>query len=214
MLTLTTTPAPTLPAVDDGRRERIGVFGGTFDPPHIGHVAIALEVLHALRLDRILMMVANDPWQKTGERAITPATTRLAMTQAAVVGCDGLEVSELEVDRSGPTFTADTLEQLGVDEPDAELFLIVGSDTAAGLDTWHRPGDVCALATTVVVDRGGREGGRPPADWPHVVVDVPAIEVSSSDLRRRVAQGEPIRGLVARGVADLIEGEGLYQGSA
>lgn len=199
------------PGVGDGHRERIGIFGGTFDPPHLGHVAIALEVRHILRLDRVLLMVANDPWQKTGQRSVTPAPIRAAMTHAAVAGCEGLDVSEIELDRSGPTYTAETLEDLRAAEPDADLFLIVGSDAAAGLDSWNRPHDVRDLATTVVVDRGGRQGGRPPDAWPHVVVDVPALEISSSDLRRRVAEGEPIRGLVAGGVADLIEARGLYR---
>lgn len=197
--------------MDDRAHERIGVFGGTFDPPHAGHVATALEVGHALALDRVLMVVANDPWQKTGIRTITPAPLRLAMTEAAVAGCAGLEVSRLELDRSGPSYTADTLAELAGAGSAPSLFLIIGSDAAAGLDTWDRPAEVRRLATTVVVDRGGREGGRPPAGWEHRVVEVPAMEVSSSDLRRRVAAGEPIRGLVPRAVADVIEAEGLYR---
>lgn len=187
------------------------MFGGTFDPPHHGHLAIALEVGHALELDEVLLMVAGDPWQKTAHRTITPAPTRVALARAAVEGCPGVVVSELEVERDGPSFMADTLAALGDADPEAHLFLVVGSDAAAGLDTWSRPDAVRDLATTVVVDRGGREGGRPPAGWPHLVVEVPALEVSSSDLRRRVRVGEPIRGLVPRAVADLIDEAGLYR---
>lgn len=197
--------------MDDRAHQRIGVFGGTFDPPHVGHVAAALEVGHALAIDRVLMVVANDPWQKTGIRTITPAPLRLAMTEAAVAGCTGLEVSRLELDRSGPSYTADTLAELAGTGSPPSLFLIVGSDAAAGLDTWDRPAEVRRLATTVVVDRGGREGGRPPDGWEHRVVEVPALEVSSSDIRRRVAAGAPIQGLVPRAVADVIEAEGLYR---
>ncbi|MEM9466824.1 MAG: nicotinate-nucleotide adenylyltransferase [Actinomycetota bacterium] len=189
---------------------RIGVFGGTFDPPHLGHVATALEVQHALELDIVMLVVAGDPWQKTAEAEITPAETRLAMTRAAVDGLDGLEVSAIEIERRGPSYTADTLEILR-DLTHASWFLIVGSDAAEGLDTWHRPDDVARLATTVVVDRGGREGGRPPEGWAHEVVDVPALEISSSDIRRRVAAGEPIRGLVPEVIADRIEMQGLYR---
>lgn len=156
------------------------------------------------------MMVASDPWQKSALREITPAAARLAMVRSAIAGCSGLEVSELEIARSGPSYTADTLATLQADEPEAQLFLIVGSDAAHGLDTWERPHDVRDAATTVVVDRGGREGGRPPRGWPHLVVDVPALEISSSDLRRRVSAGQPIRGLVPKAVADIIEAASLY----
>ena len=189
---------------------RIGVFGGTFDPPHLGHIATALEVQHALELDIVMLVVAGDPWQKTAEAEITPAETRLAMTRAAVDGLDELEVSAIEIERRGPSYTADTLEILR-DLTHASWFLIVGSDAAEGLATWHRPDDVARLATTVVVDRGGREGGRPPAGWDHEVVQVPALEISSSDIRRRVAVGEPIRGLVPEMIADRIEMQGLYR---
>lgn len=203
-------PAHTLTAVAEGLGERVGVVGGTFDPPHMGHLAIALEVGHALALDRVLLVVAGDPWQKTAHRSVTPAADRLVMAEAAAEGLDGVEVSDLEVRRSGPSFMADTLACLTAVSPGDELFLIVGSDTAEGLDTWSRPEEVRDRAVTVVVDRGGREGGRPPVGWPHLVVEVPVIDVSSSDLRRRVAAGEPIRGLVPRAVADIIEARGLY----
>lgn len=192
----------------DGLARRIGVFGGTFDPPHHGHVAIAQDVRHSLHLDQVLMVVANDPWQKTAVTSITPAQTRLAMCHAAFDPVDGLDVSDIEISRGGESYTADTLAALS--GPDRELFLVVGSDAAAGLDTWKRADEVRALAVTVVVDRGGRQGGRPPAGWPHAIVDVPALEISSSDLRSRFAADRPVDGLLPRPVVDVIAAHGLY----
>jgi nicotinate-nucleotide adenylyltransferase len=200
-----------LASMSNGPGREIGVFGGTFDPPHVGHLAIALEVRHVLDLDEVWFVVAGDPWQKSAERSITPASIRLAMVEAAVSGVDGVQVSSLEVDRDGPSYTADTLTDLAAAHPADTFYLIIGSDAAVGLDTWQRPDVVAELAKVVVVDRGGREGGRPPAGWSYELVDVPALEVSSSELRRRVADGAPIRGLVSPGVADVIEAHDLYQ---
>ncbi|MGB0500711.1 MAG: nicotinate-nicotinamide nucleotide adenylyltransferase, partial [Acidimicrobiales bacterium] len=139
---------------------------------------------------------------------------RLAMVEAAVSEVDGVQVSSLEIDRDGPSYTVDTLTDLAAAHPADTFHLIIGSDAAVGLDTWHRPDVVAELAKVVVVDRGGREGGRPPAGWSYELVDVPALEVSSSDLRRRVADGAPIRGLVSPGVADVIEAHDLYRESS
>ncbi len=205
------THGPRLALVSSASGHRIGVFGGTFDPPHLGHIATALEVRHTLRLDRVLLVVANDPWQKTRSAPVTPAPVRLALTRAAVASVDGIEACDIEIVRGGPTYTADTLRELGVGSPSSRYWLLVGSDAAAGLDTWERPDDVRKLATTVVVDRKGREGGRPPPGWAHEVVDVPALEISSSAIRSRVRNDEPIRGLVPAAVADMIDELELYQ---
>jgi len=172
-------------------------------------VAIALEVCHALHLDRVLMMVANDPWQKSGERRITDAATRLHLVELAVEDLPRLAVSELEIRRGGESYTADTLARLGEEGGD-DLFLIIGSDAAAGLDTWKRPDEVRTLATTVVVDRGGRQGGRPPVGWPHIVVDVPALQISSSDIRSRFSDGRPVEALVPAAVTAEVRRLGLY----
>ena len=195
---------------------RIGVFGGTFDPLHNGHLLIALEVQHRLDLDRMLLVVANDPWQKA-DSDVTPAAIRFELVAEAVdrinrrIGRTVLEASDLELRRGGETYTADTLEELHRAAPEAELFLLIGSDAAAGLDTWKRTDEIRNLATTVVVDRGGREGGRPPAGWDHVVIDVPLMEVSSSDLRTRVAEGAPVEALIPPTVIDGIRRHGLYR---
>ncbi len=192
---------------------RTGVFGGTFDPPHIGHVAVALEVRHQIHLDRVLLVVANDPWQKTSRRAVTGADMRFHLVDLAVEGLDGVVASDIEIRRGGESYTADTLAQLSSEDPDDELFLLVGSDAAADLNTWKRPDEVMALASTVVVDRGGRQGGRPPAGWFHIVVDVPALNISSSDIRARFADGRPVEGLVPSAVVAEVRRLGLY-GSA
>jgi nicotinate-nucleotide adenylyltransferase len=141
------------------------VFGGTFDPPHVGHLVAAVNVRHALGLDRVLLVVANVPWQKVGEREITPAEDRLAMVQAAAQGVAGIEASRIEVDRGGPSYTADTLAALREQHADPELFLIMGSDVAGGLMTWERVDEVRDGCTVVVVDRPGAEGEQPPAGW-------------------------------------------------
>src|SRR3954452_23272754 len=116
---------------------RLGVFGGTFDPVHNGHLVAATGARHALRLDRVLMVPAGDPWQKR-DQDLAPAEDRLAMLRAAVDGVEGLEVDLVELERSGPSYTADTIEDLRRAHPDDELFLILGADAAADLDTSDR----------------------------------------------------------------------------
>ena len=189
---------------------RIGVLGGTFDPPHLGHLAVALEVRHRLRLSVVLLVVANDPWQKSALHPVTPAPVRLEMVRAAVSGLEGIEASSLEIDRGGESYMADTLAELDSMHPGADLMLVVGSDIAQGLDTWKRPAELRELATTVVVDRAGRAGGRPPLRWPAMVVEGPALDISSCDIRARFADGRPVEALVPRAVADVVRARGLY----
>jgi nicotinate-nucleotide adenylyltransferase len=194
----------------DGSARRIGVFGGTFDPPHVGHLVTAVNVRHTLELDVVLLMVANVPWQKEGSRSITPAVDRLAMVEAAVVDVVGLEAGRMEIDSGGPSFTADTLAALAAGEPDAELFTIVGDDAAAGLTTWERYEEVIARSTMVVVDRPG-EPVRLPGDVDWIHVEVPRLEVSSTDLRARFTDGRPLDYLITEAVLDVIEERKLYQ---
>lgn len=186
------------------------MFGGTFDPPHFGHLAIAQEVKHRLQLDRVLLVVANDPWQKSASSEVTDSEIRLSLVERAVAGIDGLIVSDIEIRRGGESYMADTLFELQEADPTDELFLVVGSDAAGGLDTWKRSEEVMSLASTVVVERGGRHGGRPPTGWPFTVVDVPALEISSSDLRARFAAGRPVDALVPAAVISEITRQGLY----
>lgn len=210
---------PRLWAVEQDTPQRIGVFGGTFDPIHFGHLAVALEVRHQLGLDRMLLVVANDPWQKTVCNSVTPAASRLEMVGAAAaaanetVGATVLEASDQEIRRGGETYTADTLAALESETGGAELFVVVGSDVAASLDTWERPEEVQRLATTVVAQRGGDARGRPPEGWEHIVVEAPALEISSTDIRSRFRSGRPVLALVPPRVADYVRANGLY-GSA
>jgi len=186
---------------------RIGVFGGTFDPPHLGHLVTAVNVRHALRLDLVLLMVAHDPWQKS-RRPSAPAD-RLAMVEAAVRGLDGVAAGDLEVARGGPTFTADTLAELARLHPGAALFTIVGDDVAASFGEWERAGEVASGSTLVVVDRPGSPL-TPPGAWRWERVEVPRLEVSSTDLRARAADGRPLDFLVPDAVRRIIAQRGLY----
>lgn len=188
---------------------RIGVFGGTFDPPHIGHLVTAVNVRHVLRLDLVVLMVANDPWQKSGARAITPALDRLAMVVAAVDGLEGIEAGREEIDRGGPSYTADTLALLADKYPGASLFTIVGDDAASGLSGWERIGQVVERSQLVVVDRPGVHVTLSDEfDW--IRVESPRLEVSSTDLRSRFVDGRPLDFLVPDAVRAEIVKRGLY----
>jgi nicotinate-nucleotide adenylyltransferase len=188
---------------------RIGVFGGTFDPPHIGHLVTAVNVRHALGLDTVTLMVANDPWQKSGARAVTPAVDRFAMVEAAVRGLDGIEAGREEIDRGGPSFTADTLAVLAEKHPGSTLFTIVGDDAAGGLHSWTRIEQVVERSHLVVVDRPGVHVTLSDEfDW--IRVESPRLEVSSTDLRSRFVDGRPLDFLVPDAVREVIVARGLY----
>lgn len=190
--------------------QRIGLFGGTFDPPHVGHLVTAVNVRHALHLDVVVLMVANVPWQKAGSRPITPALARLAMVEAAVADVEGLVAGRAEIDHGGDSYTADTLAFLAQQHPGASLFTIVGDDAAAKIETWERHAEVAARSTLVVVDRPG-EPVELPAGFDWVRVEVPRLEVSSTDLRDRCRDGRPLDYLVTEPVLDVIRSLGLYQ---
>ncbi len=190
--------------------ERLGIFGGTFDPPHIGHLAVAVNVRHELGLERVLLVVNNEPWQKVGSRVISPAEDRFAMVEAAVAGVSGLEASRLELDAGGPSYTAATLAALEAEDPARELYVILGSDAAAGLPTWERVDEVRAAATVVEVLRPGSPVAEPLPGWRWERVEVPALEVSSTELRSRAEDGRPLDFLVPAPVIGCIEQRGLY----
>ena len=193
--------------------ERIGVFGGTFDPIHVGHLAAAVNVRYSLALDRLLLVVANRPWQKVDSRAISPAADRLAMVEAAVEGIPGLEASALEIERGGSSYTADTLTQLQRRHPNAELYLVVGSDVAPALDTWDRIEEVRKRCILVVVARPGSPELAIDG-WRTERVEIPSLDISSTDLRNRVADGRPLDFLVTPPVIRVIRERCLYPGLA
>lgn len=189
---------------------RVGVFGGTFDPPHIGHLVAAVDAQRELRLDSLLLVVANVPWQKLGQREISSADDRLAMVRAAVAERPGIEVSDVEIRRGGHSYTADTLAELRAAGPDDELFVILGNDAAAGFSTWERHEEVAAMAHLVVVDRPGTPTPMDDGfEWTRI--DIPELEISSTELRQRVAEGRSIDYLTPPAVVRCIEERGLYR---
>ena len=189
---------------------RIGIFGGTFDPVHVGHLVGAVTARDQCRLDRVLLVVANEPWQKQGVRAITAAEVRHAAVAAAVAGHAGLEASRLEIDRGGPSYTVNTLQEVAA--AGDELFLIVGADAARGLPTWHDAGTVAALATVVVLNRPRESVPELPAAWRRLDVEMPALDISSTDLRRRLDQGESVDFLIPDAAIAVLVATGRYAG--
>jgi nicotinate-nucleotide adenylyltransferase len=198
---------------------RIGILGGTFNPPHLGHLVCAQEAYLQLGLDRVMLIPARTPPHKPVEDE-PGAEHRLELCRCAVDGDERFEVSELEIERTGTSFTVDTLEELNSRAPDSQLFLIVGGDVAAGLPLWREPERVLELATLAVAKRRGttREkvqqaltglAGGDRAEY----FRMPRIGISSTMIRRRVRAGEPIRYLTPTPVADYIERHNLYRGT-
>lgn len=194
---------------------RLGIFGGTFDPVHVGHLVAAVNARHVLQLDRLLLVVANEPWQKVANRPVTPALDRLAMVEAAVEGHRGLEASAMEIERGGLSYTADTVEEVAALHPGAELFLLVGADVVGGLDTWERVDQIRDLVTLVAVNRPGAEtvelgGNGPLAGWRACSIEIPDLEISSTDLRDRARTGRPLDYLVPEPAIRVIRARRLY----
>jgi nicotinate-nucleotide adenylyltransferase len=195
---------------------RVGILGGAFNPPHIGHLVCAQEALVQLELEKVVLMPFGQPPHRELEDD-PGAQARLELVELAVGDDSRFEVSRLEVDRTGPSYTSDTLRELRETTPDDELFLILGGDQAAALPRWHEPEAVLSLATVAVVERSnwsrnaiGITVGRMPGAERIRYLDMPIIQVSSSAIRRRVREGQPIRYLVPDRVADHIEAKGLY----
>ena len=187
------------------------MLGGTFDPPHLGHLVIAQEALHQLGLDRLLVMPAAVPPHKR-DREVTDGALRLEMARAAFGDVEGVEVSEVELRREGPSYTADPLRHQRAAHPDAALHLLLGADQVRELDTWREPEVVRSLATLVVFRRAGEEPALPgEGGGPVVPLEIPRLDISSTEIRRRVAAEEPIRFLVPDAVGSIIAREGLYR---
>ena len=201
---------PDLTTYEGGGKSRIGILGGTFDPPHLGHLIVADQVLHALDLDEVILVPANEPWQKVGSRKITAAEKRLELTRAAVGDAAGLSVSGIELRLGGPSYTSVTLDALSEERPEAEWLVIVGADAAAGLDTWHNTERLRTQATIVVVNRPGADF-QPPTGWSWELVEIPSVAISGTGLRRRIAQGISVNFLTPGPVIELIREWGLYR---
>ncbi len=197
---------------------RVGILGGTFNPPHLGHLVCAQEALTQLELDRVVLMPVHAPPHKAVE-ADPGVEHRVALCEAAVAGDPRLGVSLVEVDRGGPSYTVDTLRALHADAPDDELTWIVGGDMAHALPTWREPAAVLELAWLGVAEREGvrradvaeRLSVLPGAAGRLRFFDMPRIDLSSSLLRRRVAEGRPVRYLMPDAVRAHIEREDLYR---
>lgn len=190
------------------QRRRVGVFGGTFDPPHIAHVVLVAAAVHQLGLDELIVTVAGVPWQKVGTRRISSPDDRLRMSEIAFDPVDRVTVSDIELRREGNSYTVDTLEEL--QEVDVDLFLLLGADTAAGIDTWHDHARLAELAKIVVFPRRGYDDATVPDGFDSTPLELPGLEVSSSDIRRRVPDGRPIDGLVPPDVVNYIFENGLF----
>lgn len=196
---------------------RLGLFGGTFDPPHLGHLVVAQEVAEHLSLDRVIFLVAGLPPHKIGDLLSSPLV-RVEMARAAVAGNQLFEVSEVELDRKGPTYTVDTLRGFRAAYPDAELFFLLGADQLAEFHEWQEPEGIAGLATLVAV---GREGvateDLSPVDpgsgekLKFKSLDVTRVDISSTEVRARVRDGRSIRYLVPEAVLRIIETHRLYR---
>lgn len=194
---------------------RLGLLGGTFDPPHVGHLAAALAAGHALGLDRVDLLPANDPWQKTaGGRAVSPAAVRLEMVRALVEGQPFLGVDDREIRRGGPTYTIDTLREIHRDHPGAEVHLIIGSDTARTFATWKDHAEVARLSTLVVVNRPDTPAEHPAGAQRVEFVTMEEVAVSSSAVRAAVSAGKDVAAMVSPPVSRIIAAHGLYRGPA
>jgi nicotinate-nucleotide adenylyltransferase len=188
---------------------RLGIYGGSFDPPHLGHLLPVIDAAEQLGLDGVRFVPAAIQPLKVGRASASPAD-RLAMTERLVEGIPGFTVDPAEIDRPGLSYSVDTLAGVAADVPGAELFLLLGADAYALFDQWRDPDRVRALATIVVMVRG--DGTTPPLERPGVrVLQSRRVDISSTELRARVRDGRTIRGFVPDAVADYIAEHRLYR---
>jgi len=186
--------------------KKIGIYGGTFDPIHHGHLILAREAREKLGLDRLIFVPARNAPHK--QAPLASAEMRLSMLQAALEGETGLEVDHCELRRPPPSYTIDTVEQFAARSPDAELFYLVGEDNLSGLPGWREFDRLQKLVRFVVLDRSGAE---PAHDYPVVARK---IDISATDIRKRVASGRSIRYLVPQNVEEIIRRNHLYREAA
>ena len=196
----------------DGQETRIGVLGGTFDPPQNGHIAVAEAVLDRLDLDHVLFVPAGDPWHKDEEA--TPGQRR-DMLSLALEHSEHFSVSSVDIDRPGPTYTIDTLRDLSKLYPGAQLYFIMGDEAFAGIQTWNNYEELGEFATFVVVSRHGTQPEVPAKLSPSVnLLEISALPISSTQCRERIENGLSLDGLVPDKVAQYIEEHQLYRRNA
>jgi nicotinate-nucleotide adenylyltransferase len=190
---------------------RVGIMGGTFDPIHHGHLVAASEVANRYRLDEVIFVPTGEPWQKS-ERAVSPAEHRYLMAVIATASNPRFWVSRVDIDRTGPTYSVDTIRDIAEQRPGAELFFITGADALAQILSWKEADAALRLATFIGVTRPGYElsNDHLPPDTAELV-DVPALAISSSDVRERVEHGHPVWYLVPDGVVQYINKHRLYR---
>lgn len=192
---------------------RIGLFGGSFDPPHLAHRALARVAMQTLALDELRWLPAGVPWQKAG-RTLSAATHRLAMLVELLADEPGQVVDERELRRSGPSFTIDTVRELQAERADAQWFFILGQDQYGRFDTWRDWPELLSRLTLAVAARDGQPPA-PPAALSEVahrleVLPLPRLDIAASDIRARVAAGQPIAALVGERIARYIDQHRLY----
>ncbi|MCA1829980.1 MAG: nicotinate-nucleotide adenylyltransferase [Actinomycetota bacterium] len=199
----------------NARSRRLGVMGGTFDPIHTGHLVTADEARHAFALDEVLFIPAAQPWQKQHVEA-APPEDRYLMTVIATASNPAFAVSRIELDREGPTYTIDTLRALKAERPGCDLMFITGADAILQILTWKDPEAVLSEAEFIAATRPGYDLERLEKELPEGledrvhILEIPALAISSTDIRRRAREGRPLRYLVSDGVAEYIEKRHLY----
>jgi nicotinate-nucleotide adenylyltransferase len=191
--------------------QRVGIMGGTFDPIHHGHLVAASEVGALFRLDEVIFVPTGAPWQK-GQRRVSPAEHRYLMTVIATASNPRFWVSRVDIDRPGPTYTIDTIRDIAEQRSDSELFFITGADALAQILSWKDAEEALKLARFIGVTRPGYDlsDEHLPSDSV-TLLDVPAMAISSSGVRERVAAGQPVWYLVPDGVVQYINKHGLYR---
>jgi nicotinate-nucleotide adenylyltransferase len=192
-------------------KRRLGVMGGTFDPVHHGHLVAASEVATRFHLDEVVFVPTGQPWQK-GHRAVSPAEDRYLMTVIATASNPQFSVSRIDIDRGGKTYTIDTLRELRAEHRDADLFFITGADALAQILSWRNAAELFSLAHFIGVTRPGHLLADPGLPGGGVsLVEVPALAISSTDCRKRVARDDPVWYLVPDGVVRYINKRALYR---
>jgi nicotinate-nucleotide adenylyltransferase len=197
---------------------QLGIFGGTFDPPHFGHLILAAEARFQLRLDRSLFVLTPDPPHKQ-DRDITPLEDRLAMLAAAISGEPAFELSRVEIDRPGPHYALDTMQELAKMHPNDELVYLIGGDSLKNLPSWRRPQEFLAACHALGVMRRPGDDidlGELEAELPGIknkvrFIDAPLLEIASSELRQRIQAGEPFRYYMPLTVYKTIQERGIYR---